>query len=97
VILLDTDVLPALMREADERAIQRWLDAQPSESVWTSAVTVFEIRFGLELLSPSRRLERLEAAREARLATRNTRHFDGLGVALVDSWGGGRRPPRPPA
>jgi predicted nucleic acid-binding protein len=30
--------------------------------VWTTAITVFEIRFGLELLAPGRRRRQLEAA-----------------------------------
>ena len=62
MILLDTNVLSALMRKTDEPAVERWLDRQPSESVWTTAITVFEIRFGLELLPPSRRRTLLETA-----------------------------------
>jgi toxin FitB len=44
-----------------------WLDSQPSESIWTTAITVFEIRFGLELLSAGRRWKALEAAFDAML------------------------------
>jgi hypothetical protein len=137
VILLDTNVLSAMMRAAVEPAVERWLDAQPADSVWTTSVTVFEIRFGLRLLAPGRRRDRLETAfrsaiddvlggrvvsfdrtaaeaagvlaaerqrsgrpieirdvqiagiagaRRATLATRNTRHFEGLGLAIVDPW-----------
>ncbi len=50
-----------MQREADP-AVVAWLDLQPSESVWTTAVTVFEIRFGLELLAPGRRKRQLEDA-----------------------------------
>ena len=50
-----------MQREADP-AVVAWLDSQPSESVWTTAVTVFEIRFGLELLAPGRRKRQLEDA-----------------------------------
>jgi predicted nucleic acid-binding protein len=137
VIVLDTNVLSAMMRATDEPAVERWFDAQPTESVWTTTVTVFEIRFGLALLAAGRRRERLDraflraidnvldgrvlpfdrgaaeaaariaanrrrigrtieirdeqiagiaAARKAMLATRNTRHFEHLGIALVDPW-----------
>lgn len=41
-----------------------WLGAQPPGPVWTTPVTLFEIRAGLELLTPSRRRRRLEAAFE---------------------------------
>ena len=138
MIVLDTNVLSALMqRDADPIALS-WLDRQPPESVWTTAVTVFEVCFGLGLLVPGRRRRRLEeafaraldedfegrvldfdrnaareagaiavknrragrpveirdaqiagivATRRATLATRNTRHFDNLGIAIVNPWG----------
>ncbi len=59
MIVLDTNVLSALMRREVDQTVVTWLDLQPSESVWTTAVTVFEIRFGLELLAPSRRKRQL--------------------------------------
>ena len=62
MIVLDTNVLSALMRREADQTVVNWLDHQPSESVWTTAVTVFEIRFGLELLAPSRRKRQLEDA-----------------------------------
>ncbi len=105
--------------------------------IWTTAITVFEVRFGLELLADGRRRRLLEeafakaleedfenrvlhfdptaadiagrlaaerrragrpveirdvqiagitAARRASLATRNLRHFEGLGLSLIDPW-----------
>jgi predicted nucleic acid-binding protein len=137
VIVLDTNVLSALMRRDVEPVVVTWLDSQPPESIWTTALTVFEVRFGLEVLAHGRRRRRLEdafgkilgedldgrvlpfdqaaaevaaamsarqrragrpvevrdvqiagiaAARKASLATRNSRHFDDLGIALIDPW-----------
>lgn len=60
MILLDTNVLSALMRRDVDRRIVDWLDGQPPESVWTTAITVFEIRFGLEILDGGRRRRGLE-------------------------------------
>lgn len=62
MIVFDTDVLSALMQRAADPAVVAWLDSQPPESVWTTAVTVFEIRFGLELLAPGRRRRQLKEA-----------------------------------
>lgn len=62
MIVLDTNVLSALMRREPDPAVVAWLDRQPSESLWTTASTVFEIRFGLELLPPGRRRRQLEEA-----------------------------------
>ncbi|MGH7925217.1 MAG: type II toxin-antitoxin system VapC family toxin [Candidatus Binatus sp.] len=62
MIVLDTDVLSAVMRREPDPTVVAWLDRQPYESVWTTAVTIFEIRFGLELLAPGRRRRQLEDA-----------------------------------
>jgi predicted nucleic acid-binding protein len=137
VILLDTNVVSALMRRDPAPAVVSWLDGQPAESIWTTSITVFEVRTGLALLKPSRRREQLERAfeellvqeldgrvqsfdqaaavaagtiaaarqragltleirgvqiagiasvRKATLATRNLRHFEGLGIDVVDPW-----------
>lgn len=137
MILLDTNVLSALMRREPEPKVVAWLDARPPESVWTTSITVFEVRLGLELLAAGRRRRLLEeafakaleedfenrvavfdspaaqaagriaaercragrpveirdlqiagiaTARRATLATRNLRHFQGLGLDLVDPW-----------
>jgi hypothetical protein len=139
VIILDTNALSALMRERPDLAVVSWLDEQPAESIWTTAVTVLEVRMGLELLRLSRRRTQLEAAfhqliqedldgrvltfdtaaadaaaialaaarrrgqsteirdgqiagialaRRATLATGNIRHFEPLGVTVVDPWDG---------
>ena len=137
MIVLDTNVLSALMRRQSDPTVVAWLDRQPSESVWTTSVTIFEIRFGLELLAVGRRRRQLEdafaraveedfegrvlpfdqeaaweaasraaerraagkpvdfrdieiagiiSARRATLVTRNVRHFQDLGIRVVDPW-----------
>lgn len=139
MIVLDTNVVSALMRREPEPVVVSWLDSLPAESVWTTSVTVFEIRLGLEILVEGRRRRDLEEAfakaleedfenrvlpfdeaaaqaagviaaerrragrsveirdvqiagiakaRKATLATRNTRHFEGCGLVLVNPWAG---------
>ena len=62
MIILDTNVVSALMRQDAEAVVVRWLDRQPLESIWITAVTVFEVYFGLELLTHGRRRAQLEDA-----------------------------------
>ncbi|HEX4927678.1 MAG TPA: type II toxin-antitoxin system VapC family toxin [Burkholderiales bacterium] len=62
MIILDTDVLSALMRKAPEPAVVAWLDEQPAESVWITAITLFEVRYGLRRLPGGARRRALEAA-----------------------------------
>ena len=64
MILLDTNVLSALMKIEPDRSVVDWLDRQPPESVWTTSITVFESRFGLALLPRGRRRSALETAFE---------------------------------
>jgi predicted nucleic acid-binding protein len=60
MILLDTNVLSALMQREPEPAVVAWLDAQGAESVWISSVTLFEARYGIALLPEGQRKTRLE-------------------------------------
>lgn len=62
MIILDTNVLSALMRTAPEAPVVAWLDRQPAESVWITSITLFEVRLGLALLPTGRRRQTLEAA-----------------------------------
>jgi len=64
MIILDTNVLSALMRHEPDLAIVTWLDRQPRESMWTSSVTIMEIRFGLETMAQGRRRKTLVEAFE---------------------------------
>jgi toxin FitB len=62
MIILDTNVLSALMRSVPDRPVVAWLDRQPAESVWITSITMFEARFGLALLPRGRRRRALELA-----------------------------------
>ncbi len=55
MIILDTNVLSALMRQVPDQKVVVWLDQQPRTSVWITSVTVFEIQFGLQILPSGRR------------------------------------------
>jgi predicted nucleic acid-binding protein len=50
MIILDTNVISALMRVEPEQSVIEWLDGQPSSSIWITAVTVMEIHFGLQTM-----------------------------------------------
>jgi predicted nucleic acid-binding protein len=62
MIVLDTNVLSALMREQPDRPALEWLDAQPRTSIWTTSITVLEISFGLQILALGRRRSALVKA-----------------------------------
>ena len=137
MIILDTNVLSALMRSEPDTAVVSWLDDQVAESIWITSITLFEARFGLALLSEGVHRQQLTArfddllvsdfenrvllfdqpaarqaadlaarrkhagrpvdmrdtfiagialARNARIATRNIRHFDDLPGMVINPW-----------
>ena len=136
MIILDTNVVSALMRNSPEPDVARWLDRQPPSSIWTTSITVLEIQVGLRIMPAGKKqtflsdgfeglLNRIQhrvavfgeesarlaadvtAARQkkgrvvevrdtmiagivlthhARLATRNTSHFDDISATVVDPW-----------
>src|SRR5215470_10152532 len=47
MIVLDTNVLSALMRDVPDKKVVAWLDRQPQGSIWTTSITVLEIQTGL--------------------------------------------------
>jgi toxin FitB len=55
MIILDTNVLSALMRHSSDKKVVQWLDKQPRSSVWTTSVTILEIRYGLQILPVGKR------------------------------------------
>jgi len=50
VIILDTNVLFALMRDAPDRSVASWMDRQPQSSIWTNSITILEIQTGLQVM-----------------------------------------------
>jgi len=50
------------MQDPGDPLIVSWLDKQAWESIWTTSITVFEIRLGLSSLTKGKRRVKLEAA-----------------------------------
>lgn len=64
MIILDTNVLSALMRHSADRKVVEWLDKQARTSIWTSSITILEIRYGLQILPVGKRRSALIQAFE---------------------------------
>src|SRR5262245_60340027 len=61
MIILDTNVISALMRPALNPEPIAWLDKKPRSSIWTTAVNVLEARAGIYLLPQGKRRDSLNA------------------------------------
>jgi predicted nucleic acid-binding protein len=55
MIILDTNVISALMRDIPDETVIRWLDRQQRASIWTTSINVFETRFGLYTMPTGKR------------------------------------------
>lgn len=64
MILLDTNILSELMRAAPEKGVEQWLAYQPDASVFISAITEAELRYGVALLPTGKRRSALAAVIE---------------------------------
>ena len=62
MIILDTNVLSALMRSKPDPPVVDWLNLQAAQSMWITSITLFESRLGLALLPAGRRRKALAAA-----------------------------------
>jgi toxin FitB len=61
MIILDTNVLSELMTAEPNARVVAWLDRQARTSIWTTSITVLEVRYGLSIMPVGKR----RAAREA--------------------------------
>jgi predicted nucleic acid-binding protein len=85
--LLDTNVTSEFSRDRPEPRVVEWLKKQPVATIFLSAVTIGEIRKGLMLLPPSRRLSVLEQWFYADLLIGFRQRILPVTVAVAERWG----------
>ncbi len=64
MILLDTNVVSEPIRPAPEPRVIEWLNAQPSQTLYLSTMTVAELRAGVALMPAGKRRDTLHEALE---------------------------------
>lgn len=64
MILVETNVISEPMRQAPNAHVIEWIDAQAIETLYLSAITVAELRFGIAVLPAGKRRDRLRARLE---------------------------------
>lgn len=67
MILLDTNVVSEPLRPAPEVRVIEWIDAQPLETLFLSAITVAELRAGVAMLPAGKRRNSLHEYLEKRV------------------------------
>ena len=67
MILLDTNVISEPQRREPNARVLEWIDAQALETLYLSAITVAELRAGIELMPAGKRRDSLHGNLEKRL------------------------------
>lgn len=62
MIVVDTNVASELMRESPSQAVKDWVASRRAGELCTTALTVAELRYGLDRLAAGNRRDRLRAA-----------------------------------
>jgi len=62
MIILDTNVVSEAMKPQPNIKVLAWLDSQPAETLYLTAITVAELLFGLAVLPDGNRKEQLTNA-----------------------------------
>lgn len=64
MIILDTNVISEPLRQSPDSRVIEWIDAQMLETLYLSAITLAELRFGMASLPAGKRRERLQKSLE---------------------------------
>jgi predicted nucleic acid-binding protein len=64
VIIVDTTVISELMRPSPAPAVLNWVRTHSQRELYTTSVTLAEVRYGIEKLDPGRRKESFKSAAE---------------------------------
>jgi toxin FitB len=67
MILVDTNVISEPLRKNPDPVVIEWIDAQPLETLYLSAITAAELRFGVASLPAGKRRDRLHESMESRV------------------------------
>jgi toxin FitB len=67
VILLDTNVVSEPLRPEPDIGVVEWINAQPLETLFLSAITLAELRFGVALRPAGKRRTGLQQSLEKRV------------------------------
>ena len=67
MIILDTNVILEPLRQTPEGRVIEWIDAQALDTLYLSAITVAELRFGMASLSAGKRRDRLQESLEKQI------------------------------
>ena len=85
--LLDTNCISEVVSLKPDPRVLAWMDAADERSLYLSALTLGEIRKGVETLAGSKRRAQLEAWLEIDVRNRFAGRILSIDAAVADRWG----------
>lgn len=55
MIILDTNVISELMHVSPDQNVVSWINGQPRNTIWLTTITIFEVTYGLEIMTLGRK------------------------------------------
>jgi toxin FitB len=91
MIVVDTNVVSELMRPSPSPAVGDWVRSQHGGELYTTAITVAEIRYGIERLDEGRRKELLRVTAGEVFAEFGEQLlpfdvFQHVGIEVINPW-----------
>ena len=86
-ILLDTDVISQLTKDVPHPGVHTWLRGAIDEDLYLSAISVEEIREGIEMMDPGRKKHRLDRWLTDEILTEYRERILPVGVEIADLCG----------
>jgi toxin FitB len=85
--LLDTNVVSELAKPQPNAGVVRWLHEAEEDSLFLSVITLAELRFGVERLTPGARRNRLDAWIREELTERFEGRILSVDEKVAEIWG----------
>ena len=86
MILLDTNVISEPLKRAGDAGVLAWLDAQAIETLYLSAISLAELRFGIAALPPGKRRDTLHTSLEQRVVPLFAKRILSFDTAASDAY-----------
>ena len=62
MIILDTNVISELMHVSPDRNVVSWMNGLPRNTIWLTTITIFEVTYGLEIMTVGRKQQGLRSS-----------------------------------
>lgn len=86
MILLNTNVISEPLKRAGDAGVLAWLDAQAIETLYLSAISLAELRFGIAALPPGKRRDTLHTSLEQRVVPLFAKRILSFDTAASDAY-----------